>query len=407
MGMTYKVKKNQKRYKSEKCWEIDIRLRLPNKEHYRERYKSKASTKIGAETEAADREAYLIRNGPEQSDTAKEELKRNTTFKVFYEDFFLKRGMDDLSQSYLDWMQTSYRSRLAPTFDDMTLSSITTEVINDFRRKLRNPIEGEGKPMGKKACNNLLVFLGGVLKSAKEQKLIEELPAISGFKILKEKVSVDGVNCYSEEQLARLVVHACAISSDAELVVLLGADAGLRFGEILGVIPSEDVKQSNGEWTLTVARSVYRNKQGFYVKAPKNGKPRQIPLTPRLQKALALRMRIKGYALQDEQGAPLTPRVVKTWIGRAQKAARLEGTERLHVLRHTFCSRLALKGMPLKVIQALADHANISTTERYLHSDQEMERRAIAALSPSTDSPTPPANRGTDWGQKKLKVVSG
>jgi integrase len=406
--MTWKVKKNQKRYKGEHCWEIDLRISLPDGTIKRERYKSRSTTKVGAQTEAADREAFLIRNPNEVTEKEGESEKAEVTFKDFYEEFSEKRKLDDLSPSYLDWMETSYNSRLAPTFDTMTMNQITQEFVNDFRRKLRNPGEGEGKALGKKASNNLLGFLGKICKAAVEKGIMTEVPKLPNFKIPKERIKIDGIECFNEIHLDKLLKAAKTLGSDHELVVLLGADAGLRRGEILGVIPSLDVKTHQGRHSLTVARSLYRSKGQVHVKPPKNGKTRSIPLTPRLYEALASRMRNSGYALQDEQGAALTPKQVSAWLREAQKAAGLEKTGRLHVLRHTFCSRLALSGAPLTVIQALADHANITTTERYMHSDRELENRAIDALtSPTVDNPNPPQNSGAELGQRNLKVVSG
>jgi integrase len=38
-----------------------------------------------------------------------------------------------------------------------------------------------------------------------------------------------------------------------------------------------------------------------------------------------------------------------------------------HTLRHTFCSHLAMQGAAARVIQQLAVHASLVTTQRYMH----------------------------------------
>lgn len=61
------------------------------------------------------------------------------------------------------------------------------------------------------------------------------------------------------------------------------------------------------------------------------------------------------------------------------RAARVAG--QLHILRHTFCSHLAMKGAPAKAIQELAGHANLSTTLRYMHLSPSARDGAIALLN--------------------------
>jgi integrase len=39
----------------------------------------------------------------------------------------------------------------------------------------------------------------------------------------------------------------------------------------------------------------------------------------------------------------------------------------VHILRHTFCSHLAMRGAAPKAIQDLAGHQHLSTTMRYMH----------------------------------------
>src|SRR5512135_2028600 len=65
---------------------------------------------------------------------------------------------------------------------------------------------------------------------------------------------------------------------------------------------------------------------------------------------------------------------------RPRQQSREDATGRLHVLRHTFCSRLADRGVPAGHIQKLAGHASITTTERYMHYSDEGLGKAIAAL---------------------------
>jgi site-specific recombinase XerD len=47
--------------------------------------------------------------------------------------------------------------------------------------------------------------------------------------------------------------------------------------------------------------------------------------------------------------------------------SRQQGRIGWHNLRHTYASHLAMRGVPLKVIQELMGHTTIEMTERYAH----------------------------------------
>ena len=70
------------------------------------------------------------------------------------------------------------------------------------------------------------------------------------------------------------------------------------------------------------------------------------------------------------------------WWSQALKDAKIEKV-RWHDLRHTFCSRLAQKGVGLKVIQEAAGLKTISMSARYAHMDQTSLRFALAVLNRS------------------------
>ncbi len=67
---------------------------------------------------------------------------------------------------------------------------------------------------------------------------------------------------------------------------------------------------------------------------------------------------------------------------RMRWASRKAGLEQqgIHILRHTFCSHLAMRGAPARAIQELAGHADLSTTQRYMHLSPAAIEGAIRLL---------------------------
>ena len=67
-------------------------------------------------------------------------------------------------------------------------------------------------------------------------------------------------------------------------------------------------------------------------------------------------------------------------MAKAQRRAKLRATGGMHLLRHTFCSHLAMRGAPALSIQKLAGHKNLQTTLRYMHLSPGETDRAIRLL---------------------------
>jgi site-specific recombinase XerD len=83
--------------------------------------------------------------------------------------------------------------------------------------------------------------------------------------------------------------------------------------------------------------------------------------------------------LCHNDGTPLTMRHVQGLVGRAARRAGLRQGG-VHVLRHTVCSRLAMRGAPAKAIQELAGHRDLVTTQRYMHLSRAALEAAIRLL---------------------------
>jgi hypothetical protein len=58
----------------------------------------------------------------------------------------------------------------------------------------------------------------------------------------------------------------------------------------------------------------------------------------------------------------------------------LPATGAIHILRHTFCSHLAMQGATAKAIQELAGHRDLTTTQRYMHLSPAHKEAAIRLL---------------------------
>lgn len=78
-------------------------------------------------------------------------------------------------------------------------------------------------------------------------------------------------------------------------------------------------------------------------------------------------------------GAPLTQKIVRTLVCRAARRAGLVRGG-VHILQHTFCSHLAMRGPPGRAIQELAGHMDLSTPQRYMHRSPAALDAAIRLL---------------------------
>jgi site-specific recombinase XerD len=56
------------------------------------------------------------------------------------------------------------------------------------------------------------------------------------------------------------------------------------------------------------------------------------------------------------------------------------------VLRHTFCSHLAMRGAAPRAIQELAGHRDFGTTQRYMHLSPAAAQSAIQLLEQAAPS---------------------
>jgi len=127
---------------------------------------------------------------------------------------------------------------------------------------------------------------------------------------------------------------------------------------------------------ITVQRTDYRGYEG----TPKGGRLRRVPMTDELVQALQAIRHAKPYIFSHADGKMWSRGDIDTRLRRACRKAHLPQAG-WHVLRHTFCSHMAMARASVRSIQELAGHASITTTQMYMHLSPGAGREAIDLLT--------------------------
>jgi integrase len=197
------------------------------------------------------------------------------------------------------------------------------------------------------------------------------------------KTSAGSVDFYDFEEYQRLLPAARLVGPTAYLVVLLGGDAGLRAGE-MRPLRWTDVNLEKGQLRIE------RNEWQGHISTTKGNRIRYVPMTSRLQEALRTHRHLRGErVLYRDDGREMTESSLKELVARAARRANLRNNGP-HMLRHTFCSHLAMRGAATRAIQELAGHQDSGMTQRYMHLSPAAIRSAIDLL----EQPTATGNRG-------------
>jgi len=149
-------------------------------------------------------------------------------------------------------------------------------------------------------------------------------------------------------------------------MVLLILNTGLRRGEAFS-LTWDNV--DTDKHLLTVSGHV-----------AKSGKPRHVPLNQEAIDVLEVwrdQTPAAGLIFPGKNGGRLD-NVNSAWRS-VLKSAGIENF-RFHDTRHTFASKLVMRGVDLYVVKELLGHATIEMTERYAHLAPEHKAAAVAKL---------------------------
>ena len=180
--------------------------------------------------------------------------------------------------------------------------------------------------------------------------------------------------------------------------VLILLKTGLRISELCG-LTVQDLDFENH--TLNINHQLLRNQEGYYIETPKTKCGiRKVPMSEEAGKAFQRVLKrkktgkgivIDGYRnflFLNQKGMPMTACYYTSTLRNIVKKYNKYHDEPLpkitpHILRHTFCTRLAQKNMNPKNLQyIMGDSSIMITLNLYAHASQtgaNMEMRSLIA----------------------------
>ena len=182
-----------------------------------------------------------------------------------------------------------------------------------------------------------------------------------------------------------------ALPTQHRLMIETAINTGLRWGELIALKPRHlDLaagQLSVEETIVEVSLKHSPTGQRMLTKAyPKDNEPRTLGLPPELVDQLAAhitdhRLKPDDLLFATRDGTPISRNTFRTRIWRPAVAACGVGFDvRVHDLRHAHASWLLAGGPDLKAVMDRLGHAQITTTQKYLHPHPEADTKNLTAL---------------------------
>ena len=157
----------------------------------------------------------------------------------------------------------------------------------------------------------------------------------------------------------RLLEAARSIDWRTYVIALLGGEGGMRVGEIVA-LEWADIDLERRQ--ISIRHSDWRGQ----LTSPKNGRGRFVAMTERVATALRKHRHLRSpRVLCLDDGKPITRQ--GAWSRVRYAAHRANVPTGVHILRHTFCSHLVMRGAAMRSVQELVGHQDLTMTQRYSH----------------------------------------
>lgn len=183
-----------------------------------------------------------------------------------------------------------------------------------------------------------------------------------------------------------------ALPARHRLMVETAIETGMRWGELIALRPRHvnflRKSLTVEETIIEVSKKYSPTGESMVVKPyPKSNEPRTFAVREDWLEALAEHIRAHGIGRDEllfttEVGTPISRNTFRTrvWLPTI-KASGIEFSVRFHDLRHAHASWLLAGGSDLKSVMERMGHAQIQTTQKYLHALPDADQKNLDALT--------------------------
>jgi integrase len=372
---------------------IDFTYRKQDGTKARYRHDAEVQTRTAAHAEERRRLAAVAATGSPYAivDEAAAKVEAThepvgPTFGEVVESYWENYAPSKLKPSTRFGYRSAIDYHLLPRFKKTPLAGVDAGAVRSFDATLA--AEGQGAAIRR---NVQIVIRSIVCRYAVEAKLLPEAPRMPPLPKKAKKIP----EVISAEQATAII--AAARTAGHRLVLLLAFHAGLRSCEIRALrVDDVDLKKN----VVRVDEAEYRGVYG----TPKSGNDREVPLTNELRAALADAICGKGrraFVAVTKHGKPWAKNGLRNMFLRVAKRAGIVEGSTFHHLRHGFVTTLLDRGVGAHIVQDLAGHADLTTTQRYAHALSKQKHRAIDVLNEK------PAEKAEEAGEKPDNAANG
>jgi integrase len=278
--------------------------------------------------------------------------------------------LEEFVNEYFDYYRTNRRPHsvrrhqiswraIQPVFGNKRLTEISPFDLERYRR--------DRKKAGKSdvTINRELAFLRNLYTMAVTWGKTIDNPV---KKVRFAREENERIRFLTDEEEKQLLAQC---SPQVKPLVITALHTGFRASELLS-LTWDDVDFHRGEITVRAAYA-------------KNGESRSVPMNKALTETLkAIRIDVSSvdFVFQSSHGTPY--RSFRTSFERAVRRAGIKDFT-FHDLRHTFASRLVMRGVDLPTVKELMGHKKIEMTLWYTHLSSDHKRWAVDLLDKNED----------------------